>query len=413
MAVMEPTVIPLSNGLKAVHLRVPGSAVGYAGIVVRAGSRDESVPAEFGLAHFVEHTLFKGTHKRSSWHIINRMEAVGGELNAYTMKENTVVYPAFPRRHLGRALELLADLITNSCFPESEIEREREVIADEINSYLDSPADAVLDDFEDRLFEGSGLGHNILGTLESVASIGSADCRRWLDRYYTADNMVAYYAGPAGPEVYARQLEQYFGHFAGSRSEALTLETVTAAMPRFDIRREVDSHQAHVVMGTRLSLPDYGSRLTLALLTNILGGPGMNSKLNVALRERRGLVYTVESAMTTWSDTTMFTTYFGTDPEDLSKCIGLVNDTIAGFADRPLSRRGLIAASKQYLGQLVLARENVENRVQGVARAVLARYPVLTPAEVAQKVAEITPERLKEMAERLVRPSILALVPRT
>ncbi len=411
---MEPSVITLSNGLRAVHLRVPGSAVGYAGIVVRAGSRDESDPAEFGLAHFVEHTLFKGTTKRSSWHIINRMEAVGGELNAYTMKENTVVYTAFPRRHLGRALELIADLISGSCFPRPEIEREREVIADEINSYLDSPADAVLDDFEDRLFEGTGLGHNILGTLDSVASITSADCRRWLDSYYTADNMVAYYAGPAGPETFARQLEQYFGGSSLSRAKAPVSDFVQSVNTgRFDIRREVDTHQAHVVMGARMTLPDYDSRLTLALLTNILGGPGMNSKLNVALRERRGLVYTVESAMTSWTDTTMFTTYFGTDPEDLEKCIGLVNDTIAMFAGRMLSHRALLAAGKQYLGQLVLARENIENRVQGAARAVLAGLPVLTPSEVARKVSEVTPERLKTAAEKLMDPSILAFVPRS
>ena len=415
MAVMEPSVITLDNGLKAVHLRVPGSAVGYTGVVVRAGSRDELSPREFGLAHFVEHTLFKGTTRRSSWHIINRMEAVGGELNAYTTKENTVVYTAFPRRHLGRALELIADLITSSCFPETEVNREREVIADELNSYLDSPADAVLDDFEDKLFEGSGLGHNILGTLDSVSSITSADCRRWLDRYYAADNMVAYYAGPLGLDAFVRQLEQYFGALPvksdirprTNRGEA----TVTGH--HFDCHRPIDSHQAHVVMGTSLPLLDYENRLSLALLTNILGGPGMNSKLNVALRERRGLVYTVESSMTNWTDSTMFSTYFGTDPEDLDKCITLVKDTIASLAAAPLTHRALLAAQKQYLGQLVLARENVENRVQGIARSVLAGYPVLTPAEVSGRVKAVTPEALRDTAIRLTQLSCLAFVPRS
>lgn len=409
----EPEIFTLSNGLRAVHLSMPRAAVGYTGIAVRAGSRDELSAPTFGLAHFVEHTIFKGTNKRTSWHILNRMEAVGGELNAYTTKEHTVVYTAFPRKYLGRSLELIADLIVNSRFPKAEIDREREVITDEINSYLDSPADAVFDDFEDILFAGTGYGHNILGTEDSVRMISSDDCRGWLDRYYHPVNMVAFYAGPAGVETFRRQLETYFGQLE-NRSESRHADQPVIPSPElFETFRPVDTHQAHIVMGTRLGHLNPRDRLTLALLTNLLGGPGMNSLLNVALRERRGLVYTVESALTSWETAAMFTTYFGTDSEDVRKCIRLVNDTISGLAEHPMTGRSLAAVKKQYLGQLVLARENVENRIQGTARVLVGHSPVLSIRETTEIIEAITADDISRMATSISSLSTLGFVPKS
>lgn len=202
---VEPTYHTLDNGLRIVHLHLKGCAVGHCGFVVNAGSRDEDLVAgEGGLAHFVEHTIFKGTRRRRSWHIINRMEAVGGELNAFTTKEDTVVYSSFPHGNTRRALDLLVDLVTASQFPDAELEREREVVRDEIASYLDVPAEAVFDDFEDMVYAGTPLGHNILGTDAGVGALGSGDCRRWLARHYTVSHMALFYAGPDTAEAFVR-----------------------------------------------------------------------------------------------------------------------------------------------------------------------------------------------------------------
>ncbi len=399
----------LANGLQVVHLLVPRAAVAHFGVAVRAGSSNEQSPLEAGLAHFVEHTIFKGTHRRSSWHIINRMENVGGELNAFTTKEDTVVYTTFPKGALSRAVDLVVDLILNSRFPESEINKEREVILDEINSYLDSPADAVYDDFEDLLYAGSPLGHNILGTTESVKSIDSAMCRGWLARYYHASNMVAFYAGPMGFDTFIKRMSSLLETIPSGADESAQ-RPVSTGVAAFDLSRNIDSHQAHTVLGCALPRFDSQNRMTLALLTNILGGPGMNSLLNVALRERRGLVYNVESTLSNWHTTTMFTTYFGTDSEDNDRCIALVRDEIARIADGAIDARRLAAARKQYRGQLTLGQENVENRIIGVARAVLLHGHALSSSEVESLLANISPAALRDMARSLLPLSRLTLM---
>lgn len=407
---MKHKLFTLSNGLRCLHLSVPRAVAGYAGVAVNAGARNELTPERFGLAHFVEHTIFKGTQRRSSWHIINRMETVGGELNAFTTKENTVIYTTFPRPYLDRALELIADLVINSRFPVAEVEREREVIIDEIASYLDSPAEAVYDDFEDLLYHGTPLGHNILGTPESVRGISPADCRDWLDRYYRPDNMVVFYAGAVGPDTFVRTVERHLGSLQPAIAESVS-PIGSGTAPTFNVTTRTGSHQAHTVAGTRLPALDLRDTLTLALLTNIIGGPGMNSRLNIALRERRGLVYNVESTMTSWSDTTMFTTYFGCDPEDTDRCLSLVRDTIERLACEPLTDRAMAAARKQYLGQMMLALENTENRIQGMARNILTGRPLLSMADVTALLSDISASDLCRMARRTADMSVLTLAP--
>lgn len=410
MSKITTTYLTLGNGLRCVHVHEPGAMVGYCGVAVRAGSRDEDVNAgEAGLAHFVEHTIFKGTRRRTSWHIINRMEAVGGELNAFTTKEDTVVYSAFSRANLGRALELVADLIINSQFPKVQLDREREVVCDEIDSYLDQPSEAVFDDFEDLIFAGDSLGHNILGTKESVMNLTSEDCRNWLNKYYNVSHVILFYAGSSGVNKFRAEAEKYFSELpAGS---PVAVRESLGFFPLFDEHRVIDSHQSHVVMGAGLQTCSMAERTVLALLTNIVGGPGMNSLLNVSLRERRGLVYNVEASTTMFSNGGEFTIYFGCDPGDVPLCRQIVERQIADLAEHPLSERRLSAAKKQYLGQLILADDNRDNRAIAIARATLFRGKALTAGEMTELVRDVSAESLRQAAEKVSRLSVLTMGP--
>jgi len=395
------------SGLRMVHLHVKGSAVGYCGVAVRVGSRDESVN---GLAHFVEHTIFKGTGKRSPWHIINRMEAVGGELNAYTTKEETVVYSAFPSGNLARAAELVADLVCNSRFPSRELDKEREVVADEIDSYLDSPSEAVFDDFEDLLFAGSAIGHNILGTRETLDTFSSEVCCDYLHKWYVPGNMVVFYAGSQGAEQVFARLDKAFEALAGPVPSVA--RQIPDVLPPFAVHKTIDSHQCHTIVGARVGGFDSPQQYSIALLTNILGGPGMNSLLNVALRERRGLVYSVEASTGIFSDCGEFVVYYGCDPDDNDRCRELVIDTIRSVADGYMTPHRHEAAKKQYLGQLVIASENLENRIIGIARQVLYRGYVITNQEVIDSIKAITPQDISDLAQSLASPSVLTLGPK-
>lgn len=397
----------LSNGLRVIYRRVPGAAAAYMGATIRCGSRQDP-DGRYGLAHFVEHTLFKGTQRRSAWHILNRMEAVGGELNAFTTKEETTVYTAFPTAELRRAADLLGDLLANSRFPERELEKERDVVADEIDSYRDQPAEAVYDDFDDLIFAGSGLGHNILGTRTDLDAMTGDDCRRWLQQYFRADRMVLFYSGAATFDRVCRVLEQYFGQIpaGGAPNEMYTL----AANARFDQRRQVGSHQAHTVMGSRVGGMYCPERFTNSLLANLLGGPGMNSLLNVVLRERRGLVYTVEASTVFYTDCGLLSIYYGCDPDDSQRCRRLVEAEIRRIADGGITARRLEAAKKQYLGQLLLSGENRENSILSAARATLFHGRAADRSEIADHIADITPDRLSAAATRLLTASSLTLV---
>ena len=405
----NPTVLPLRGGLRLVHIHDRHTRAAIFGVSVRAGSRDES-PDCYGLAHFVEHTIFKGTKRRSSWHIINRMESVGGELNAYTTKEATVIYSIFPAQAMTRAAELIADLVLNSRFPEKELEKERQVVLDEINSYLDSPADAVYDDFEDLLFAGTPLGHNILGTPESVAALTGADCRAFLDRHYHAPDMVAFYSGPASAERVAAAVER---HFAGLPGEDAPKRDQSACLgARFNSERALPIHQSHVVAGCVVPADTYRQRYASSLLSNITGGPGMNSLLNVELRERRGLVYGVEAGTTFFGNTGLSTVYFGCDEEDRNLCLSLCRRVFTSIADgSALTQLRLERARKQYLGQLAVAVENRENRILAAARATLFHGAPRTDAEVEADIRAVTRDDLATLAAQMLEASVLSFIP--
>ena len=374
------------------------SQVAWCGLAVNAGSRDED-EGQYGLAHFVEHTIFKGTLHRRSWHILNRMESVGGELNAYTTKEGTMLYSVFPEQHLKRAIDLLADLVQWSVFPQEELDRERDVVLEEAASYRDTPSDAVFDDFEDLLFAGSQLGHNILGVKEDLERLTSEDCMRYLKTLYVPTNMVFFSVGPERPERVFSMVERYFG--AMSHSVAERHRSVPPTVAPFKQVIEIGTHQAHTVVGARV--PDRNSPLRYAvmLLNNILGGPGMNSLLNVELRERRGYVYSVESTLTLLSDCGWISIYLGCDPDDVRSSMRVIDRITNRLSNELLPERRLDAYKRQYCGQLVVAADSAEFLAMNAGRGLLYRGKVATPDETIARIQAVTPEDIAQAAAYL------------
>lgn len=392
------SLFTLSNGLRLACRRTSG-LVSYIGAVVNAGSRDEDDSC-YGLAHFVEHTIFKGTEKRRSWQISSRMEVVGGELNAYTSKEETMVYTNAPRGYEERAIELLADLISSSCFPKAEIDREREVVVEEINSYLDSPADSVYDEFEELAYAGSGLAHNILGTPESVRTLSGEDCRRFLNRFYTPGNMVVYCCSPLDPDKLYRLVERYFGSLHFPVTEHQRIEP--APMTTFDIRNDRGNHQANTIVGARVFGRKDPRRFALFLLNNYLGGPCMNSRLNRELRDKRGYVYSVDSSVSLMSDSGLMLIYFGSDPSTVGKCRRIIAGELDQLAQSSVSASTLDRIKRQYCGQLLVSSDHMENRAMSLAKSLLYYNEIHDISTTASHIMEVTAEDLREVAELLV-----------
>lgn len=393
----------LSNGLRMVHLPVD-SPVSYCGFAVNAGTRDERAD-EFGLAHFVEHMLFKGTEKRRSWHILNRMELVGGDLNAYTTKEETFVYSVFMEEHFKRAFELQADLLFHSQFPEAEIEKEVDVILDEINSYLDSPSELIFDEIEDLLFQGHALGHPILGNEESLARFGTHSGLDFTRRFYTPSNMLFFSMGRQEFRRIVRMAEQLAGDV--SASEAPLQRQAPGPLQPCERRVQKETHQAHVIVGGRAYSMYDPKRIPLFLLNNLLGGPGMNNRLNVSLRERHGLAYNVESNVTAYTDTGVASIYFGTDPKHGGKALALVQKELAKLRDTKLSTTQLAAAKKQLTGQLGVSNDNREGLFLGLGKSFLHYNHYETLPELFAQIERITADQLLEVANEVYAPDCL------
>lgn len=393
----------LANGLRIVHLPVD-SPVSYCGFAVNAGTRDEQSD-EFGLAHFVEHMLFKGTGKRKAWHILNRMENVGGELNAYTTKEETFVYSIFMEEHYSRAFELMVDLLFDSRFPQAEIEKEVEVILDEINSYEDSPSELIFDEFENQLFQGHALGHHILGDEASLLRFSPETGRSFMRRHYAPSNMVFFSMG-----------RKDFGRIV-KRAESLLAGIDFPAAPRnrtapgillpTEKRIHKETHQSHVLVGGRTYSMFDDRRIPLFLLNNILGGPGMNNRLNVSLREKHGLVYNVESNVTSYTDTGLASIYFGTDPKNREKALALVHRELATLRETALSASQLAAAKKQVIGQLGVSGDNREGLFLGLGKSFLHYDRYDTLPEVFEKIEQLTATEIREVANDVFAPDRL------
>lgn len=411
-------IYTLPSGLRLIH--VPSqSPVAYCGIAIAAGTRDE-LPTEQGMAHFCEHMMFKGTAHRHAWHIINRMERVGGDLNAYTNKEETVVYSAFMKEDLPRAAELLFDVVFHSVYPQVEIDKEREVIVDEIESYNDSPADLIFDHFENIIYEGRDLGHDILGTADDVRRFTSAAAKAFTQRLYKPERMIFFVMGNytfAYVKRIVKALSPDPSSMAG-KGDAIPGEApnpVNAtphpmlgedSVERVSVECR-STHQAHVMIGCAA----YGSkddrRIALYFLNNLLGGPGMNSRLNIALRERRGLVYTVESTLTNYTDTSTWAIYFGCDAEDVDKCRRLVRKELDRLIEKPLTPPQFAAAMKQIKGQIGVACDNTENYILDTAKSFLHYNKFEGMNDTFHQLDKLTPQFLQQVAKEVFAPQNL------
>jgi len=380
--------------------------VSYIGVLVNAGSRDED-PDLQGLAHFVEHTIFKGTSHRRSCHIAGRMETIGGELNAYTTKEETMLYTNAPAGYAARSLDLLADLIKNASFPEKEIEKEKEVIIEEIHSYRDSPSDSVYDEFEELIYAGSGLAHNILGTPDSVRKLTSGNGRSFIESKYTPGNMVIYCSDPGDPERNIRLVERYFGDMTPSPDSNRRTPPPTPAI--FNETRPLSNHQANCITGCRLFGREDPRRHAMFLLNNYLGGPCMNSRLNMELRDRRGLVYTVESSIALMSDTGVLLIYYGCDPDETGRCRTIITNEIDRLAQSPLSPRAFARVKDQYCGQLIMSGEHRESRAMSMAKSLLYYGEIHDLDFTAEQIRALTPEAMQEAAQLLASTDLSTL----
>ena len=395
----------LANGLRLVHIRT-ANQVAWCGLAVNAGSRDECA-GKFGLAHFVEHTIFKGTKHRRAWHILNRMECVGGELNAYTTKEGTMLYSVFPHQHLERAIDLLADLVQWSVFPQEELDRERDVVLEEAASYRDTPSDAVYDDFEDRLFAGSQLGHNILGRKEDLENITREDCMSYLKALYVPGNMAFFSVGPERPERVFRLAEKHFAPM--SLKLPARQRVMPAAVEPFRRTIPIGTHQAHTIVGARVPDMSHPLRHALMLLNNILGGPGMNSLLNVELRERRGYVYTVESTLTLLTDCGWIEIYLGCDPDDVRSSLRVIERITSRLSQEILPARRLDAYKKQYCGQLMVAADSTEFMAMRAGRGMLYHGQVASIGDTIERIQAVTPEEIAQAATYLAADRLSSL----
>lgn len=361
----------LANGLRIIHLPSAQPVV-YCGYAVGAGTRDEELGREEGMAHFCEHITFKGTERRSSMKILGHLESVGGDLNAFTNKEETVYHAAVLKDNIGRAVDLLTDIVFHSTYPQAEIDKEVEVIVDEIESYNDSPAELVYDLFENAVFNGHPLGHNILGTAEKLRRYTTADALRFTRRYYRPENSVFFAYGDVDFTRLVRLLER--ANTVTADEACCDCKQSAATLPPYvaqHIEHHMDTHLAHVMVGTRAYDVHDERRIALYLLNNILGGPGMTARLNVSLRERNALVYTVESMAQSYSDTGLWAVYFGCDPKNVNRCLQLIRRELDKVMQRPLSDAQLRAAKRQIRGQIGIACDSRESFALDFAKSYL------------------------------------------
>ena len=456
---MKYNTYTLDNGLRIIHLPSDSQVV-YCGYQINAGTRNEE-PGEEGLAHFCEHVTFKGTERRKAWHILNCLESVGGDLNAYTNKEGTVYYSAILKEHIARAVDLLSDIVFHSVYPQAEIDKEVEVICDEIESYNDSPAELIYDEFENILFKGSPLGHNILGTAEQVRAFKTEDALRFTRKLYRPDNAIFFSYGDIDFKKLVKLIQKALGECPKGRElacsadcksaetpteeriaektptkeriaektptkERITEETPTGETPTeemeagdanhkvqssmFNVQSKVagqtivmqkNTHQAHVMIGTQAYDVNDDRRMPLYLLNNMLGGPGMNAKLNLALREHNGLVYTVESTMVAYGDTGTWSIYFGCDEHDVKRCLRLVRKELDKFMQKPLSDAQLKAAKKQIKGQIGVACDNRENFALDFGKSFLHYGWEKNVDRLYEQVDEITTAQIQAVAQEL------------
>lgn len=394
---MKYNTYTLSNGLRIIHLHSTSPVV-YCGYEINAGTRDE-LHGEEGLAHFCEHVTFKGTEHRRAWHILNCLESVGGDLNAFTNKEDTVYYAAILKDNFGRAADLLTDIVFNSRYPQQELDKEKEVICDEIESYNDSPSELIYDEFENLIFNDHPLGHNILGNADHLRSYTTDDALRFTTKFYKPENVIFFAYGDLDFDKMVKILSKSTKDF--EKKEPVIDIKSNCTLPLYEpkhIEKDKGTHQAHVMIGNRAYSVYDERRMALYLLNNILGGPGMNAKLNLSLRERNGLVYTVESSMVSYSDTGIWCTYFGCDPKDIKKCLKLTRKELNRVMEKPLTTAQLNAAKKQIKGQIGVACDNRESFALDFGKSYLHYGWERDITTLFNHIDAITPDIMQQVA---------------
>lgn len=402
------TTHTLPNGLRIVITDSPTEVV-YCGLAVDAGTRDE-LPQESGMAHFTEHMSFKGTERRRAWHITQRMESVGGDLNAFTGKEETVYYCTCLRQHVERAIDILFDVVQHSTYPQNEMDKEVEVVVAEIESYNDSPSELIYDEFEARLFADHPLGRNILGDAERLHQFRTADMQAFVQRLYRPERMTFFLVGNVDTQRVIRLIEkQVQSSNSGSENTKRERRGLSLSGEGWGeaITLHRSCHQTHVMLGNRGFGGNDPRHLSLFLLNNILGGPAMSSRLNQLLRERNGLVYTVESTLTTYTDTGVWAIYFGCAPEDLKRCLRLVNGELQRLTDAPLTPHQLAVAKQQLKGQVGISYDNFENLAIGMGKRFLHYGRTQTPQQLYDKIDALTAEDLLQTAQTVFAPDRL------
>ncbi|HBV49342.1 MAG TPA: insulinase family protein [Alistipes sp.] len=394
---MEFYTYTLPNGIRGIHRQVR-STVAHCALVIGAGSRDEH-PGQYGLAHLTEHAFFKGTERRRAWQVNCRLENLGGELNAFTTKEETTIHATTLRGDFAKAAELIADIAFRSTFPEREIEREKEVIADEINTYKDSPAEMLYDTFEDMLFEGSELGHNILGRKAALMRYDGAAIRAFTARTHTTDRMVFSSIGNFSPKTAEATALRYFGEQAAT-TRGFERAAPPAVKP-FEKTVTKHTHQTHCIIGNRACGIEETKRLPLALLVNVLGGPSANSLLNVEVREKHGLSYNIEANYIPYGDSGLVAIYFSSEHANEAQCAELVERQLQRLRTTPLTGRQLSMAKKQFIAQLAISGESNENYMLSAGKSLLTHDEIDTMEEVYAKIGALTAAQLTEAAEEV------------
>jgi len=403
---MEYEIASSENGIRLIHKRVD-SKLAHCGLVINAGSRDE-LKEENGLAHFIEHALFKGTGKRKAYHILCRLEDVGGEINAYTTKEETCVHATFLRDYTERAIELIADLVFNSTFPEKELVKEREVIIEEINSYKDNPAELIFDEFDEMIFANETIGRPILGTAATVRSFAKAECERFMHRTYQTSQMVFSTVGDLPFSRVKRLFDKHFGHIPANVSD-LNRQRFAAYQP-VNKTIECKNHQSHCIIGNLAYDVHNPKRVGLILLNNVLGGMGMNSRLNLSLREKHGFAYNVESSYTGYCDTGILSMYFATDKSNLDQCIELVYKEIQRLQTQKLGGLQLKRAKLQLIGQIAIGSESNESLMLNMGRSCLLYNKFDSLDEVSRKINAVTSDQLIEIANEVLNMKQLSML---
>ncbi len=403
---MEYHSFTLSNGIKVIH-QPKDSQVAHLGLLINTGTRDEPETQE-GIAHFIEHLLFKGTRKRKAYHIISRLEDTGGELSAYTTKEETCIYSTFIKNDYNRALELLADMVFNSTYPVKEMAKEKDVVIDEILSYEDSPSDLIYDEFENFIFKSHPIGRNILGSKTSLEKITQQDILNFIQSKYHTDQMVLSSIGNIDKYQFEKQVRRYFEDIPANlrdfKRKAFTNYQTTHH------KENKDTVQSHCILGNIAYPYSHPKRFTLALLNNLMGGSALNSRLNFSLREKKGLVYNIESNYAAYSDTGLITIYFGTDKKNLDKSLKLIRKEFNKVIEKPLGSMQLNKAKKQIIGQSTIAAENKESMMLAAAKEYFYFNRIRSNNEINEIIQQVNAQDIQQVAAEMLDPDKMSSI---